>query len=235
MDDVPSRDPEKDSSEYVPPANGDESSDAADGEAPGIFNDLLNFGEDFLVITDAVQSVLPRGMNPEDWKEILQKVASKAIEKQKGDPKYFSAGNATHWARHAAKNARLDLERRQRAEAKAEEEYRDYLKTRGVRPRTPAEEYERGEVSRRLAGALEVLTPKKRKAVVAHMAEGLSAAEAGAEYGMSARVVRRAVERFKRYTRIVLADLRPEGSSARRRGPSVAKPSIVRGDHDKRS
>lgn len=236
MDDVPSRHPEQGSSEYIPPANGDERTDAPDCEAPGIFNDALKFAEAFLDIAVGVQTVMPAGMDPDDWKDVCQNVALKAIKTQKRNPECFRTGSAKRWARRVAKNERLDLERRQRTRAIGDEAYLRFLSAGNFRPKPPDEEYEERERDRRLAGAFDIVPTKQRKAVVDHLAFGLTRAEAAAKHEMTERVVKRAVETFLRYARLVLADLGPRNPSARRRSPAVAKPSIVRGtDHDQRS
>jgi RNA polymerase sigma factor (sigma-70 family) len=236
MDDVPSRAAEQRSSEYVPPAIGDESTDAADGEARGIFNDALRFAEAFLDIAVGVQSVMPAGTDPDEWDDVFQNVVWKAIKTQRRNPECFRTGSAKRWARHVAKNERRDQERSQRRRVIRDEAYLRSLSAGNFHAKPPDEEYEEREADRRVAGALEVVPTKQREAVVDHLAFGYTRAEAAAKHGISERVLKRTVETFRRYARLVLADLRPGNSSAHRRGPAVAKPSIVRGtDHDQRS
>src|SRR5690348_2239590 len=236
MDAVPSRAADESSSEYVLPATGDENSDATNIASRGIFDVLRDFADVFPDIAVGVQTVMPADVDRDDWADLFQDVVLKAIETQERNPECFRTGSAKRWARKVAKNQRRDQKRSQRKRVIRDEAYLRSISAGNFHAKPPDEEYEDRETTREILRALRVLEPKKRRAVVAHLAEGLTRAEAAAENGISERVLKRALESFRRYMRIVLPDLHPRNSSTRGSGPAVAKPSIVRGtDHDQRS
>ena len=236
MDAVPSRAADESSSEDLPPATGYENSDATNAAARGIFDVFRDFAETFPDIAVGVQTVMPADVNRDDWADLFQDVALKAIETQERNPECFHTGSAKRWARKVAKNKRRDQKRSERKRVIRDEAYLRSVSAGNFYTKPPDQEYEDRETTRAVARALQVLEPKKRRAVVAHLAEGLTRAEAAAENGITERALKRVLEWFRPYARIELEDWDPRSSSTRGRSPAVAKPSIVRGtDHDQRS
>lgn len=208
MDDEPSRAAERSESEHV-------------ASEPGIFAEGSRFVPIYRDIGLGVKEAMGRRWDRDEWWELVQTLADKALLMYRANPECFAQGAARRWASHAASHRIQDRKRDAKRRVIRDLAIERRAQTANFDLKAIDEQIEEQERAQEVHKALGVIKPNRSQALKARFIRGLSYGEAAAEAGTTERAERRAVDKGLRDLALELSHLDPRAS----------RDATKRGDH----
>lgn len=191
------------------------SRDPAASHVPGIFDLTTNFRALYREFTLGARSVMPAGVDVDDWADLVEKTCIDGWRLWSRKPSYFPDREAARrWARKVATWRYLSLRAKDKLRDDAHSALAPQIVAGEVEP-AAVDDMTKVDCEVDLHRAIQLLPTERRRSVASAVWEDhLTRADAAVVLSLSQRVVRRELERATVEVAHIFTDYKARGTSA---------------------